>query len=612
MTLLGANLIWTTLCLGGYRAETMVVTTALAGTLVALHLLACGYESPSRPRSRAALWLLPFLGYVVLNVAWVSPVPWLGWRDAWNWALMFATFSVVLTGIRSAAPRRVLVGVLVGLGLIAVAMGCYQRFVAPGWLMLGRHQVDQFLQRASGPFGIPNSLAAFLLLVLPAAGVRACRGAASAVQRVLWGWITAVLALGLVLTLSRGAWIGLGLACVIWPLAISRWSWARRFGLAGAVVVGWSLVGTVVYQASPGARDRVGQLMTQGGELSRPVLWRAGWQLFVERPLTGTGGGSYNLLFERHRPKGFIDDPQWAHNDYLNTLSDYGLIGFGLLFGVAGALAWRGWRDADRDGPQLRAGRDSPGVEGGLGVGVLAFAIHLSVDFHWKIPALALAFATCAALAMPPSPRERIAGAVRPGRRWARFLAWSGVVGTAVIVGFVLRMQQAEALRSEAREALERQARGRNDASAAGIRAAGDTLQRAVALDPNNGQAWSDLAFARSLQTFAEPQRGREWGGMAEVAARRAIALAEVVPEFWIRLGVALDLRGRSDGARAAFERARDLAPNHPHVWYYYAYHLSRDTKQREAALRAVAICLSLDPGNTEAEALRAKLNVRP
>ncbi len=612
MTLLGANLIWTTLCLGGYRSETMVVTTALAGALFVLHLAALAYETPALPRHRADLWLLPFLGYVVLNILLVSPVPWLGWRDAWNWTMMIATFSVVLNGIRSAAPRRVLLGVLIGLGLIAVAMGCYQRFVAPGWLMLGRHQVDQFLHRASGPFGIPNSLAALLLLLLPAVSVRAFRRSASVTQRVLWGWIGAVFAFGLLLTLSRGAWLGLALACVIWPLAIRRWRWSRRLAVAVAVSIGLSVVGAVAYQASPGVRDRVGQLVTHGGELSRPILWRAGWELFRDRPLTGTGGGSYNTLFERHRPKGFIDDPQWAHNDYLNTLSDYGLIGFGLFFGVVASVAWRSWRQAGANDRRSRAGRDAFAVGGGLGVGLLAFAIHLGVDFHWKIPALALAFATCAALAVPPISPAPSAIVTRPRRRWARGAAWAGMVATVLVVVGVVRMQQAEALRNEARQAIDRQFHGRTGPDAAGLREAMGALERAVALDPANAQAWSDLAFVRALQTFAESGRGPAWGEAAEIAARRAIAASGVVPEFWIRLGVALDLRGQTDAARAAFERARDLAPQHSHVWYYYACHLSRDTKQREAALRAVAICLSLDPGNTEGEALRAKLNVRP
>lgn len=50
--MLAANLAWTTLCLGGYRPETMIVTSALTGALLVTHLLARIF-SPM-PRSHPA------------------------------------------------------------------------------------------------------------------------------------------------------------------------------------------------------------------------------------------------------------------------------------------------------------------------------------------------------------------------------------------------------------------------------------------------------------------------------------------------------------------------------------------------------------------------------
>ena len=97
----------------------------------------------------------------------------------------------------------------------------------------------------------------------------------------------------------------------------------------------------------------------------------------------------------------------------------------------------------------------------------------------------------------------------------------------------------------------------------------------------------------------------------AIAAAETATRLAEAVPEFWIRLGVALDMQSRRTEAAAAFEKAVKLAPRNSNAWYYYANHLSFATDRREAALRAIATCSSLDPGNRAAEALQAKINER-
>src|SRR5687768_11778939 len=81
LALLAVNFGWTTCCLGGYRPETLVVTSGLTGALLCVHFLA-RFFSPSAAGIQPWSWLgLPFLGYAAVNVVTVSPVPWLGWLD---------------------------------------------------------------------------------------------------------------------------------------------------------------------------------------------------------------------------------------------------------------------------------------------------------------------------------------------------------------------------------------------------------------------------------------------------------------------------------------------------------------------------------------------------
>src|SRR5208283_1509576 len=113
---------------------------------------------PRRPLARRARprpgWLfVPFLAYAAANAAWVTPVRWLGWTDWLNWAQAAAVFWVVLNGVTLPACRRFLCGFLVVLGEVAALLACYQHFVRPDWLMLGRTQAAQFIGRSSGPFG---------------------------------------------------------------------------------------------------------------------------------------------------------------------------------------------------------------------------------------------------------------------------------------------------------------------------------------------------------------------------------------------------------------------------------------------------------------------------
>lgn len=605
--LLAASLIWTTLCLGGYRPETMVVTSALNGALLAAHLLGRATARTPAERTHPASWLLlPFLAYAALNVVSVSPVRWLGWQDWLGWAQAALVFWVVLNGLRSAAVRTALFAVLVALALAAVVLAAYQRFVRPDWLMMGRIQADQFIERASGPFGIPNSLAALLNLLLPTMAVLTVRRGAGAASRVFWGYATAVCAFGLVLTLSRGAWLALiGAVVIAFAIAGRISSWRRLMRAALAVLV-FSVAIWTLYATTPGVRARIDAFARDRGELTRPIMWRGAWRLFATHPLAGSGAGSYNVLFERYRPPNYQDEPRWAHNDYLNTLADYGLAGFVLAFGAAGAIAWRTLRHRPAAAaPASRALIDDPRVSGAMAAGLGAFALQLLVDFNLKIPALAMSAAVLAALVVRarwPAP-ERAAA-----RRWAAGLGAALTAGVTIF--WILPVWRAEAGRYAARQTIEamaqRRARAADEAGA--LRDVRTALARSVVLDPADAQAWADAAYATALWGHVEPVRLRELGAEAQRQAERAIALSPVVAEFWIRLGVALDLQGRRIEAGRALVHALQLAPARATVWYYQAFHLALDRHDPGRALAAVDFCLRLDPGNPDALALRRRL----
>ncbi|MBI5381751.1 MAG: O-antigen ligase family protein, partial [Opitutae bacterium] len=344
--LLAGNLAWTTLCLGGYLAQTMAVTVALTGLTLAVHLLHRARGIERAPLHPAGWLVLPFLAYGAANALWITPVPWLGWLDWLGWAQLGAVFWVALNGVRSPGPRAALLGTVFALAAVSAALGVYQCFGHTEWLMLGRRQAEQFFGRASGSFGIPNSLAALLLLVLPAASALALRPGIGAARRLAWSALAAWYAFGLYLTISRGGWLACALALAAAPLLMGRLPKARRVGLAlGALAVGVALVAGL-YFAAPRVRARLDAAVQDAGERTRPIMWRGAWQIFAEHPAWGGGAGGFNVLFEKHRPERYQDEPQWAHNDYVNTLADYGAVGFALFFGACGFIVWRCRRGA--------------------------------------------------------------------------------------------------------------------------------------------------------------------------------------------------------------------------------------------------------------------------
>ncbi|NBR08562.1 MAG: hypothetical protein EBT98_02815, partial [Opitutaceae bacterium] len=331
-------------------------------------------------------------------------------------------------------------------------------------------------------------------------------------------------------------------------------------------------------------------------------------QIWSDHPWLGGGAAAYNVLFDRYRPPGFKDEPIWAHNDYLNTLSDYGMVGFAWWLLAAVGLLALGWRAVQK----ARRGEVSAGAffshwpaRLGLFLGLTAFALHLAVDFHTKIPALALAAALVLALLL----RDEIwlLWPMRPV--WARGLGLALAVGAFWIAAqLAAPLYQAEARRYSARRLIDQYAAtGRGDLRSLTLSAL-DNFSAAVKVDPTNGQAWADLSYA-TVQTWRLNAGDLVvLGQRAEQQADRALALAPLMAEFWVRKGVALDMQARPADGELCFKQALKLAPHTRDWWYYYAYHLSRLPERKAEALRAVETGLSLDPSFSTAVLLRQQL----
>lgn len=600
-----AVLGWTTWHLGGALGATMADVFPVWCGLLGLVLLRWSFVAPTG-LPPGWWWPLPFLAYVFWQVREHAPLPGRAWLDGLQWGWMAIAFWIGLQVAGSPGPRRIVTTGVAIITLVAAAAAIYQRVFDPSWLPMGRVQGQYFLQRSSGVFGPPNTLAAWMLLVLPTALTVAVSGQRRRLVRGAAGLVVGAALLALVLSISRSAWLAGAAALLLWAW---RWhpqqgNWGRRLACAGGIAVVLGVVALTAYRWIPTVGERVDLLVKQRGELTRPQMWQAAWGLWRDQPWVGTGAGSFEVLLERHRPAGFRDTPQWAHCDYLNTLSDYGVIGFGLSFGFMGwVLLGRGSQGRGTANERDRSA---------LGCGLMGLAIATLVDFHLKIPAVA-ALAGLMAGAWVCDDGRRSDSAVKAPD--FGFRGWG--VGLLVLVGLMgfgwseaRPRWRAEHERFLGREAIERCAH----APAGGairpiVEPAIVRLSRAVGLDPRNDQAWADLSYGLVLQANWRPADARSLGQAAEAAARRALALSDVSWEYWVRLGEAMDLQDRWSDAGESFGRAVELAPNNHLAWYYQARHYARSRAGRPLARAAVAISLRLDPWNLDSNALRTALS---
>jgi O-antigen ligase len=115
-------------------------------------------------------------------------------------------------------------------------------------------------------------------------------------------------------------------------------------------------------------------------------------------PLTGCGLGTFESAFLRYKHVAPMFIVDYAHNDYLQTLAELGIVGFALGLALV-------WRILTRVVRLALFHQESPGWELALGLAgaIAALLLHSLTDFNLYIPANALTLAWLCGLAAGPA-----------------------------------------------------------------------------------------------------------------------------------------------------------------------------------------------------------------
>jgi putative inorganic carbon (hco3(-)) transporter len=230
--------------------------------------------------------------------------------------------------------------------------------------------------RFAGIFGHPNALGGFLALAIPP------MVALAASETVWWkrlsGYLLIIGAMvGLVLTYSRGAWLGTGVGLLILLPVLKRGFWL----ILGAVLLGPVLVGMVT--SSDAVLARLESIAAAGSDpalMERLEIWGMAFRLVAEHPLLGVGLGNFQAAYGRLMVPDLplltypLELPEHAHNLFLNLAVEVGLVGvsaFAWLLAVAFLRVRQIKRFAD-----WRVGVWSMGLAAGL----VAISVQALVD----------------------------------------------------------------------------------------------------------------------------------------------------------------------------------------------------------------------------------------
>ncbi|HJQ22287.1 MAG TPA: O-antigen ligase family protein [Blastocatellia bacterium] len=334
-------------------------------------------------------------------------------------AIFFMLVAFLLAANFFATRERLslLVNLLVAYGLALAVFALVQSFTFDGKI----YWVRPTPFAAFGPFPNRNHYAGYMemLAPLPFALI-----AARAVRRQSWlfySFAGVLMVVSVFASLSRGGMMSVvaGIAFVamlssrVKPrraggrvrdarLVPTRFERAMTLGkrLAGAAVIAVVIAIGVFWIGAEGlinrAAESIDQMKTEaqtpGDFYSRREIWRDTWQMIRAHPVAGIGLGAYNTVFPNYARHDGHYKVDYAHNDYLQVLSDGGVIAALLALSfivLIGRAVWRATRAED----PLEAG-----LALGCGAGLFALLIHSAFDFNLQIPANALLFVFLSAL----------------------------------------------------------------------------------------------------------------------------------------------------------------------------------------------------------------------
>lgn len=211
-------------------------------------------------------------------------------------------------------------------------------------------------QRLAGTFKASNYLGAFLALAIPYAigcFLASCQTLRKK-KHGIWvisalGAVVILMIMNLLLTLTRGAWIGVAFAtvCICCYLVVRKFSEIKSTGgTLKHVLIGTTLIITIIvlsiFLIPQHIKTRFNTMIERpmGFMGERPQWWRTSFELIKKYPITGIGMGRFRHEATLIAPSDLSDVPFHAHNIYLHIAVEQGIPSLLLLMWMI-VIIWR-------------------------------------------------------------------------------------------------------------------------------------------------------------------------------------------------------------------------------------------------------------------------------
>ncbi|MDR3406690.1 MAG: O-antigen ligase family protein [Chthoniobacter sp.] len=481
--------------------------------------------------------------------------------------------------------RLVLVALLLLCALVHIAIGAIQFKQADNFMLLPGIMRPSYEWRASGFYICPNHLAGLLEMLAMLALGQAFWGNSRPAIRVLAGYCALMCLAGVAITGSRGGYLsvvfGLGAFAVLslWAVQLTR---RGGFWLmfAGILVGAGVILGGGLFFMTQSETIHARLLQIYDPTNMRPMMWKAAMMQYHLEPITGTGSGTYLFYGRQFRSPLVQNDPMHVHNDYLELLAEYGLIGavlcglFVLVHLVSGMAGMKRIivEQIRPDTPRLS--HDLALIIGALSA-IAALLLHSVVDFNMHIPANALLVAFLFGLLASPSnaPNNDTNEPVKAAGGWR----WLAAAMAVALLGLSARAFPGEFFAEKARVAL------RDDRNADALSFA----RRGIAWERSNPFLYGYLAEAEHFLTLSAPDTTSA-RMLQEDAATDYESALKLFPQdtgLLLKEAQVLDLLGRFSEAEDIFQRLFKCDPLFENVYAFYGLHWQLQKRMKAAEL---------------------------
>jgi O-antigen ligase len=324
------------------------------------------------------------------------------WYVTWTKALLWAGYAGLLFLVsqifRSHSSVRTFSYFCVAYGFLIALFAIVQHFSSNGkiyWVVSTRNGGWIF-----GPYVNHAHYAGLMEMLVPFPVMLAVTGESAKSARAFFLFAAVVMSSTIFLSESLGGMIAFTLQLTILGFILLR---DRGFAYRDLFLLGLfciSLIACLVWLRPPELAERLARLLNpvhDAGATGRIAIVRDSLRMWRERPLHGWGLGTFPVVYPSFRS--FFTN-LWvneAHNDFVQTLVECGIVGFAAALAFIGLLC----RGAIRN---LRYWKTDAGDAAVLAafLGCVGLLAHGLVDFNLQIPANAAFFFALSAIATTP------------------------------------------------------------------------------------------------------------------------------------------------------------------------------------------------------------------